>query len=83
MPVFDAQTQNGDHAFIYMVIEIVLISRFRKFGPYYKNIGYYRVTKFRLKFRVSAALAAPLGVKFFVDCGHFRLTARLAGKARN
>jgi hypothetical protein len=49
MPVFDTQIQNGDRAFLYMVIEIILVSRFRKFGPYYKNIGYYRVTEFRFK----------------------------------
>ena len=29
-----------------------------------------------LEFRVSAALSAPSGVKFFVACCHFRVTAR-------
>jgi hypothetical protein len=35
-----------------------------------------------LEFRVSAALSAPSGVKFFVACCHFRMTARpLRGRA--
>src|SRR5215212_2020475 len=33
-------------------------------------------TKYNLEFRVSAALSAPSGVKFFVACWPFRVTAR-------
>jgi hypothetical protein len=36
------------------------------------SVRYFTV----LEFRVSAALAAPSGVKLFVGCCHFRLTAR-------
>src|SRR5271169_1403030 len=55
MPVCDARTQNGDRAFLHMVIENIFISGFRKSDPYYvitvllRNIGYYRVTKFLFK----------------------------------
>jgi hypothetical protein len=55
MPVCNARTQNGDRAFLYMVIESIFISGFWKSDLYLslrgypRNLGYYRVTNFDSK----------------------------------
>src|ERR1700746_74308 len=73
MPVCDARTQNGDRAFLHMVIENLFVSGFRSLihivllRCYLRNIGYYRATKFRFKIIRAERLTrmrAPQAARF-------------------